>query len=318
MKNTKVKIWFESVNSRKKEYCTIVVENKQSKEEVLSKLDYGCEYNEVIQSIVDFNHALMDWGVVSITYTDSEINLVPEYIKIAKKTKTKTVKSDERIVTDFLLKCVDLGIPEITKLYHKLENKALQNELLDADHSYWLKINELTQEEWDFYCKNNNEWIYYRPTPYSIKQKYALSMAKTEEEKKKAKEIVQPKIFKYDNVLSGQYIKVINFNTMEFFGQVDYKHFERYIRHLNANVTMDYAQEYENVRCELHDVIFNALGGERKKDRDKFGVAIDTVVKYCYKCLCGSGLNYDKECIKCGTKFKPEYAIENLKLLIIK
>jgi len=317
--NSKVIIQVEPTKNVKTSYSIVV--DKTTIKEVTNDLEWGHKYNSVIDDIAEIHNGLYDWKVVSVKDTTEQIKLTPIFVTEVRKSQ-KPKKSEERIIADFLIKHLSLDIPDIGKLYDVFQNKELALELYKANNKYFLEQNGLIEEIWDWWIKEKANKCYFKPSPYEIKKQYKEAHAVTDEERKEAQKIKQPKVYKYNNDLSGQLIKVVDYNTKELLGTVDYKHFERYIRHIGhvktKNVKVFDASEYENVRCELHDAIFNALGGNRIDDRDRLGGAIDSIVNHCNKCLCGGTLNIIGNCRKCNTPFKPEFAIENLKSLIIK
>ena len=313
MKNVQVIISFIPVNGKKKK-CSIVV-SKNSLENIEKKLEWGGEYNDVISSLTAEYNGLHNWYVTTVQSTlDEEVNLNPVIItkkKTEKPEKKKTEKkSDDRIIADFLLK--NINCENITELVDKIDDVYIKLELIKEINKQWRDSVGLSEEEVEWASKNLKK-SYFKPTIAEIKKGYADSISKTKEEKiENAEKYSKPIKYKYGTDLSGTYIRVGEY------GIVDYKHFERYIRHLQAPCISGFAQEYEYIRCKLHNVIFNSLGGDRIKDRTELGRAIDDIVSSVLQtCICGGILDFNNQCEKCETYFKPEHAFINLKNLVL-
>lgn len=94
-----------------------------------------------------------------------------------------------------------------------------------------------------------------------------------------------------------------------------------YLKHTSNLVIRSYASEqrYEQIRCDLHEKIFLALGGDRIKDHDKeIGGSISIFLSNVSKCCCGGLNDMYGECVDCGKKITFADYKYNLESYIIK
>lgn len=296
-------------------YASIVLEGKFNNEQEIDEFIQG----DIIGDFIYWNSycgALDNWEVYDFIEIDSEPTnkLIPSY-------KSEKLKTIEKIEKETIL--LNKKTEKIKKDNEKIESQI--KKLHEENINGYIEHFQITRDEAEFFSANFENYVkrYFKPNGVVIKQDYQEYLKGNLEIETKNRNKPQIEISEEieQSEFSGDYVTLLN-KKISAYLFIDYLKHISTVSYKSFNTNDDFKKSkesnYENIRCELHQKIFSALGGDRIDRENEIGNSIDSFLSKITLCACGGRSDMLGDCVDCGRRITFSDYKYNLNLYINK